>query len=135
MLNFFQLQPVVSIYLLATGVVGSLVGLSPPPPTGLKLPGKRASEEARQKKKQRRARKRFFEKQRLLVELDEYLEQRGEKLPDNQLQPDAPTDLPPPVEALAAEFDEDVVGIDGIEFTEEKLNPTEKNSKPKNTAR
>ena len=134
MLNFFPLQPVVSIYLLATGVVGSLVGLSPPP-TGLKLPGKRASEEARQKKKQRRARKRFFEKQRLLVELDEYLEQRGEKLPDNQLQPDAPTDLPPPVEALAAEVDEDVVCIDGIEFTEEELNPTEQNSKPKNTAK
>ena len=70
------------------------------------------------------------------MELDEYLEQRGEKLPDDQLQSDAPTDQPvPPVEALAAPEDEYEICIDGMEFTEEELNPTEQSSKPKNTAK
>ena len=73
-----------------------------------KLPGKRASQQAREKRKKRRAEKRYAEKQRILQELEEFLRTKSGE---------AETDV------ITLETDDaDTLILHPSEFTEEELN-------------
>lgn len=106
-----------------------LVGLSPH--TSTKLPGRRASEDARAKKKQKRGVKRFVEKQRLLVLLDDYIAQRGEEEVREDQLPDVLPELehqehPVEQERLEEHLDEREEVIDHqIELEKEDVDPSE----------
>lgn len=82
-----------------------------PSHSSTKLPGKRASEEAREKKKIRRGEKRYAEKQRILRLLEEHLRAKSEE------------------EAISVETaehdDTEILILDTNEFTEEELCATQ----------